>query len=1146
MREGAVAVVLASLARPARGERRPPRPWLVVVPDHQEAERLAGELSFYLGDLPILQLPADDVRPYEGLSPHPAIPRQRLVALDHLERGAPGLVIASARALMHRVLPAELLREHRLELSVRAPAARDALVRRLADWGYLVSGTCDEPGTIAWRGDLVDVWPSGRDQPVRIELFDDEIEDMRELDPATQRSGARSLQRLRVLPAREALITASAISRASERLANAVDVAGTGQRTRRRALSDLREGLWFPGAEDYLPALHGLVAPLSYADQVVVVGQDAVVEHLERFQQLIFARWEAEPPEQRPPVPPAERYVPAREVIAALQEARWLEPFAADAPNLDARDNAALRASGGDLRPIVEKIRGWVDEGWQVVFSVESAARAERLHALLDPYRLRPRRLADGELPAPGALGLWIGEALRGFHSPTSKMAVIGVDELFGQRATRAPPRTLREAAVTSFAQLKVGDLVVHARHGIGRFEGMARLPVQMTEDIWGYERRSKDKLEQDFVIVSYRDADKLYLPVTRLDEIARYQMVGGSDAPKLDKLGGDSWVKRKGKVREKVMALAHELLRAHALRAVAVGHAYEGRPDEYVQFAADFPYVETPDQEAAIEDVLADLAAPEPCDRLIIGDVGFGKTEVAMRAAMRVLLDGYQVAVLCPTTVLAFQHFETFKERFRDVPVNIEMLSRFRSAAETRAVLDATARGGVDILIGTTSILSRDLRFKKLGLVVVDEEHRFGVKQKEKLKKLALEVDYLAMSATPIPRTLHMAIAGLRKVSVIASPPAARQAIRTRVARHNPAHIREEVLHELQRGGQVFFVHNRVGSLPETVAWMRELVPEARVGMAHGQMGAEALEDVLVAFTRHNLNVLVCTAIIEIGVDMPNVNTMLIDRADQFGLAQLYQLRGRVGRGAVRGHCTLLIPAEGGVSAEAMRRLSVLQENTELGSGFAIANADLEQRGAGDLLGESQHGYIEAVGLDTYLELLTEAVAEATGDLSRHRIDPELEIPVPALLPDAYVPELEDRLVEYRRLAVCGSVAAVQELVASWEDRYGHPPPEVLNLGWLAEARARCRDLGILAVRWLKLRVLLDFDLSTRVSPVLIAKLVSEQPGRYAFPKRRVVAGNASGEMKEEPWRLEVRFTPQEAETPFRFLHFIFETLGG
>jgi transcription-repair coupling factor (superfamily II helicase) len=628
-----------------------------------------------------------------------------------------------------------------------------------------------------------------------------------------------------------------------------------------------------------------------------------------------------------------------------------------------------------------------------------------------------------------------------------------------------------------------------------------------------------------------------MYLPATRLDQLHKYRAAGDKQ-PTLDKLGGATWGKRKAKVRDRIAAMAHQLLELHAMRAIVQGHRYEGVPARYRQFEETFPFVETPDQAQAIREVIDDMAGEEPMDRLVVGDVGFGKTEVAMRAAMRVVLEGRQVAVLCPTTVLAYQHWRTFEERFEGFAVNVALLSRFRDPAEARALRKRCAEGKVDILIGTHALLGRSAKFKDLGLLVIDEEHRFGVKQKEKLKALAQKwsdtpCEVLAMSATPIPRTLHMALSGLRKVSMIATPPEGRRAIQTRILRWTDARIREEILHELKRGGQVFFVHNRVQTIQAVTKRLQALVPEARFGTAHGQMDEHVLEDVLVRFVNRDFHVLVCTTIIETGIDMPNVNTILINRADQMGLAQLYQLRGRVGRSSVRGYCTLLVPEDtAALNKKAVRRLRVLAENTDLGSGFAIASADMELRGAGDLLGESQHGHIQAIGFDTYVELLEEAIGAARGDLSRKRLDPEVEVPVPALIPDAWIDDVTERITEYRRLAASRTVAQARDLIASWEDTYGEPPPEVLNLGWLTETRIRCRELGIERLTWMQVRVELELHESTPVPAEHVVALVTGEADRFAFAK------GAAGK------RLRIRFTDEEAQYPFRFLHWVLRRL--
>jgi transcription-repair coupling factor (superfamily II helicase) len=705
-------------------------------------------------------------------------------------------------------------------------------------------------------------------------------------------------------------------------------------------------------------------------------------------------------------------------------------------------------------------------------------------------------------------------------------MALITADEIFGaKKKPRRLPKGLREVALGHAAQLGAGQLVVHALHGVGRFECLKRM--------------APDGVQQEFAEVHYRGGDKLFLPVTRLDQLALYRTVGDVK-PRLDKLGGDSWITRKSKVRERLLKMAHLLLAQHAERQVQVGHAHVGLPPEYHQFVETFPYTETPDQEAAIIEVLDDLAEPTPMDRLVVGDVGFGKTEVAMRAAWRVTLSGQQVAILCPTTVLAFQHVETFRARFGGLAVRVELLSGFRPAAERKKIRADLAKGAVDIVIGTTSLLGQDLRFRHLGLVVVDEEHRFGVQQKHKIKQLRNSqathpVDYLAMSATPIPRTLHMALSGLRKVSLITTPPPDRRGVQTRVARFCVDLIRDEIRTELKRGGQVFFVHNRVQTIESVARMVREQVPEATVLVAHGQMDKRHLEQVIVDFIQRKAHVLVCTTIIESGVDIPTVNSMIVNRADRMGMAQLYQLRGRVGRSHVRARCTLLVPEDETMTRKALLRLGALQEHSDVGSGFAIATRDMEVRGTGTLLGEAQHGHIQAIGLDAYVEILEEAIAAAKGHIAAERLDPEIDVPVPCLLPEEWIPALDERMTAYRRLALCRTTDAVRLVLSDWEDLYGEAPPSVLNLGWAAEAKVRCQGLGISHIRWKKVRVSLDFAATTAVSPERIVELVTQQSERFSL--QTVPSTNQQ--------RLTVRFTPEEGEWPFRFLHWVFQQLA-
>ena len=1119
---------------------------MVVAATPEEADVLRRELRFHLSDelrpgglvSRVLPLPADDVRPFDGLSPSPDVLRARIVALAALATGEPVVAVTSARGLLQRVLPPAELLGARVRLAEGVILDPKELMGKLVDAGYLTVARVDEAGTAARRGGVVDLWPIGLDHPVRIEYFDDEIESIFAMDPESRRGSGR-VSEVVVLPAKEALVSPEGLARAMELTNHAVHHMGGGQATRRRVLQELKSGIWFPGAEDYLPALHEVVPLLSYVggpEQVVVVEPRRVFEELAIFEQLARNRWNTTPVEERAVVRPVDRYEGAEAVRHTLERSPWLQALATDCPDYGARDNEALRIREAELGPTVAKLKAWLEDGVRVALVTDSHARAERLSALLQPHGLVPRPLERGRFASGANAAVWVGDLPRGFHAPRSQLAIVTADELFGRKAPRrAAPTSLKDAALGSVADLKVGDLVVHVRHGVGKFLGLKRLVVEGPPGRMGI----REQVPQDMAEVEYRTGDRLLLPVTRLDQLYRYRAVGGKE-PKLDRLGGQTWETTKGKVRDRVLAMAQDLLRVHAQRAIHKGHAFEGRPPMLVQLEESFPFHETPDQAAAIEAVLEDLADDEPMDRLVVGDVGFGKTEVALRAAMRVVLDGYQVAVLCPTTVLAYQHYQTFVERLEGFPVNVALLSGFASLGERQKIAADVAEGKVDIVLGTTSILGRKVRFKKLGLVVIDEEHRFGVSQKEKLKALAQSwskepVDYLAMSATPIPRTLHFALSGVRKVSVMATPPEGRQPVSTLIGRWSEDRIQESIRTELERGGQVFYIHNRVTGLDTLAQHIQKLVPEAIVDYAHGQMDQGVLEHKLVDFVARRTHVLVCTTIVESGVDIPNVNTILIDQAHELGLAQLYQLRGRVGRSNRRGYCTLLVPEETSMTDKAVRRLRVLQENTELGSGFAVARADMELRGAGSLLGDKQHGHIQAVGLETYIELLEDAVATAKGELHRQRLDPELEVPVPQVLPGDYVKDVSERLHEYRKLSACRTVQEVRQLVSRWEDAYGEPPPAVLNLGWAAEAKVRCRELGIERVSWLKVRVVLAFHESTRLPPARIVALCQRDPQRFSLlPATEATQGT----------RLSVRFGDDEAEWPFRFLHWVFRQL--
>ncbi len=1120
---GAAAWVLARAVR---------APGWIVLADEDQVERFARALAFHApAGVSVHVYPGDDLPPYAGVAPHPRRVARRLRVLDAMQRGEPWLVVAPVEALAVQVAEPSMLAAARLELAAGDTIERRALRERLDLLGYQVAVQVEDPGTFAVRGGVVDVWPVGEDEPARLDFFDDEIESVHRFDPDTQRSGD-AVHRVRLLPCRELLPDKAAVQRLALHTRSVVLDDRDAATLRRRVMDTLRNRLSFAGIEDWIPALHPVGSPLDHraGAEVAVVDPDAVALAARDWIRRAHKRWEDLARDERPLVHPSERFADADRLVERLLEGYGLLPVAIDdankgpdqnVPTIAALANNDLVVDRGNLEPVAQRIQGWLDEGWRVGITVTGSAGAERLHALLEPYGLQPvdapgRRPEDLE---PGRLGLLFGDLPTGFRAPIDQLAILSCDEVLGKRRA-APSRrkhhAFRKGQTVGLGKVRKGDLVVHAWHGIGRFLGMSRVDLGETAT--------------DFLLLEYRGRDKLYVPVHKLDLVSRYRPASDGKDPRLDKLGGHSWEKRRTKVRDSMLRTAHELLKIYAKRRVVTRDAHVGNPRWLGRFDAAFPYEETEDQVQAIADVQGDLSGKEPMDRLLVGDVGFGKTEVAMRAAARVVASGKQVAVLCPTTVLAYQHNETWRERFEGFPVRLAMLSRFSSTADSRKVSAQLRAGELDVVIGTTKLLGRGVRFHDLGMMIIDEEHRFGVRQKERIKKMRTEIDVLAMSATPIPRSLSMALSGVRKFSTIATPPAERLAVRTRIARFDEDVIRQEVMKELGRGGQVFFVHDRVRTIDAIARRVQALVPEARIEITHGQLPPADLEGALVRFVRRQAEVLVTTTIIESGVDLPNVNCVIVNRAENFGLAQLYQIRGRVGRSWRRGRCVLLVPAEVGVSRKATRRLRVLLEHQDLGSGFLVASADLEQRGAGTLLGDNQHGHVDAVGFDTYVELLDEVLAEARGELHRKRLDPEVEVPVPAFIPESLVPGIEERLSEYRYLSGAENTGQLRSLLDGMEDRYGELPVEVLNLGWLLETRLRCRELGIRRISWLKVRVDLEMDDQTPINAARLAALVKRLPNRFQL---------------REGGRLDVRFTDEEATYPFRFLYWLLTLLG-
>ena len=1114
----------------AESYRVRPAPFLVLAAGGTEAEALAGDLALFLGEgrtTPALErrvhlFPAWDVPAFEPLSPSAAVVADRLAALFHLLQGRDPIVVTTAEAVALRLLPRPVLAEAVRYLVEGDEVATDVLAAHLASWGYQRVPLVEDRGEFSIRGGLVDVFPALEPAPLRLEMDGDRIERIRSFDPDTQRS-QDPREEVVLLPAREASLAhlcAPDARRAVETRAVEIGM----PRLERHALADaLENGLFFPGVEFLAPYVYagGLGSFFDY----LPVGTRLWIDEPAQAESAWEAAWDSAATRAREAegaarffAPPERLFLAPAEVRAALAPLPTVEmdalvglvgaPGRAHVSCYVLTDLVAARApqAAPTMKPVADRIRAWTAEGRRTFLVVPGPAQPVRLQKLLEQHDVHAAIAAE-PLPAlfaaderqPAARGggqplIIDGTLSQGFRLPAEPWVFIGEEDLFGERRQQRRTRKVSAADVlSSLAELKADDYVVHVDHGIGLYRGLKHLTVADTEG--------------DYLHLEYQGGDRLYLPVDRINLVQKY--VGGGDGakPALDKLGGTAWERVKAKTREALLSMARELVEIGAKRQALQGERYDDAGDPlYQEFEARFAFDETQDQQRAIDEVLADLGAERPMDRLVCGDVGFGKTEVAMRAAFVVVMAGRQVAVLVPTTVLAQQHFDTFRERFAGYPMRIEMLSRFRSTAENRAVVAGLSDGTVDVVVGTHRLLQKDVAFKRLGLLVIDEEHRFGVRDKERIKTLRALVDVLTLTATPIPRTLQMALSGIRDLSVIESPPPDRLAIRTYVTRADDHVVRDAVLREIRRGGQVFFVHNRVDSIDRQAAHLRELVPEATIAVAHGQMGERELEQVMDDFMHGRANVLVCSAIIESGLDIPRANTIIINRADTFGLAQLYQLRGRVGRSNVRAYAYLLIPGEHLIGKDAHKRLQALQELDELGGGFRLAAHDLEIRGAGNMLGKQQSGHITAVGFELYTQMMEEAVREVRGETVTTEVEPEIQLGIPAYIPESYVEDVNQRLILYKRLAGIRGATDLAAIVDELHDRFGPPPPLVDSLVRVMELRRALKDLLVTAVRMRGEAVVFEFHPDTPVQADTLPALVKKEKGRVRlFPDSRL-----------------------------------------
>jgi len=984
-------------------------PMVVIAPGRIEAEGIFDDLATFAGEDKTLLLPAWEVLPSDAMNPSDDIVAERMNTLKRLAaaraRGEALCLVLPVRALLQRVVDPKRLAEDMLVLRAGTDHAIEDMLERLIKMGYTREVMVENRGEVSVRGGIVDIFPISSELPYRIEFFGDEIDSIRRFEPETQRS-VEQVQEIQILPRSEKslLVTLS------------------------------QKGAGLAPITDYLPpntlvVIDEPLAVLEEANRVMSQAGDSPYHlswedaeaKMAKFPRLSLAQVAHD------------KAAGAKRILAPMQ---------------------SLQNWGGHTQDFWEQLKQWDLAGYSVHLLCVNSGERRRLHELLEE---RGYRLGQGSFD----LHVEIGRLRAGFASAAQKLAVLSEREMFGRHYVRRARRRFEAgAAITQFSDLKSGDYIVHALHGIGRYLGL---------------RRFEGK-PGDFMTLQYSGGDTMFLPVTRIDEVQKY--VGGDGAvPKVDKLGGATWSKAKAKVKKAVRDMTEELVKLYAARESCEGHAFAPDTPWQVEFEDAFEYDETPDQLRAIADVKRDMESAKPMDRLLCGDVGYGKTEVALRAAFKCVMDGRQAALLAPTTVLAQQHYATFSERMADFPIRVELLNRFKTEKEQNATIERLKSGEVDVVIGTHRILSKDVSFKNIGLIIVDEEQRFGVAHKERLKQIRTHVDVLTLSATPIPRTLHLSLIGVRDMSAINTAPNDRLPIHTCVEAHSEELIREAIERELNREGQVFYLHNRVQTIEKTAGMIQKLVPRARIAVGHGQMAKHELEEVMTAFIEKKVDILVCTTIIGSGIDIPNANTIIVERADTFGLSELYQIRGRVGRYKHRAFAYLLIPGDRALSEEAQQRLKALEDFSSLGAGFRIAMRDLEIRGAGNLLGGEQSGHVVAVGYETYKDLIAEAVGELKGQPVRAYNLPPFDGPADAFIPEEYVPTAQQKMTLYRRVAGVHSVEEVDEITAEIQDRFGPIPGPVTRLLNVMRCRALAFEAGAKAVSLSQGVLMVEFE---------------------------------------------------------------------
>ena len=1074
----------------------------VVTNSATAADRLERELRFFMSDLAVSRFSDYETLPYDAFSPPQELVGERLATLSALAHGHADTLVVNSQALMTRLPPPGFIAARSLSIQVGEHLNRESMRERLVSHGYLHVEKVLDPGEFAVRGSLLDVFATGAEHPVRIDLFDEEIESLRLFEPETQLT-IGAVEQIRILPAKEFPFDTNAIRGFRQRFRDHIP----GEPNRSSVYRDISEAQLPAGIEYYLPLFFDTTSSLvdHLPDNALLVFMEDAAESLDSGWTLVQERYaQVSGDLERPVLTPELAFWSPETLRKQFREPRSIQicakelPPAGDIPTFNAGTAHPLSASQtGEPDPIARWLEP--DGSARTLIVTSSPGRREVLTELLSDRGLATFEASSWQdfLSGKQRLNLTVGELEEGLAIPGRQLRIVTAEQLGldrpRQRSRRRSRRNLRDpdTIIGELTDLRVGAPVVHEEYGVGRYQGLKSLAVLEI-----------DEAMTEFLLLEYAGGDKLYVPVYNLHLVTRYTGASPEQAP-LYRLGSDQWVKAKRKAAKQVRDIAAELLGLYAQRAARQGIAFPLNEDLYQRFALEFPFEETADQLRAVQQVIDDLTSAQPMDRVICGDVGFGKTEVALRAAFVAVHAGHQVAILVPTTLLAQQHQRTFSDRFADWPVRVELLSRFRSSKSVNAVVSGLKDGTVDIVIGTHKLFSGDISFKRLGLIIVDEEHRFGVRHKEQLKKLRADVDILTLTATPIPRTLNMALGGLRDLSLIATPPAERLSIKTFVGEWSNQAIREAVLREIRRGGQIYFVHNRIQDIEKIAANLNVLLPEATIRVAHGQRSERELEDVMLDFYHRRFNLLVCTTIIESGIDIPTANTIVINRADRLGLAQLHQLRGRVGRSHHQAYAYLIAPPTRSLTADAVKRLEAIEALEDLGSGFTLATHDLEIRGAGELLGDEQSGQIQAIGFALYNELLTRAVASlragkepAFPDSLEH--GPEIELGLPALIPDDYMPDVHMRLVHYKRIASAASAAELTALQIELIDRFGLLPTATRTLFELTRLRLLAQQLGVTKIQAENRGGALRFSERAAIDPIVLVAMLEDQPETY------------------------------------------------